>query len=388
MSRLEAAAICTPGLESLCAAELVALGIRAKTVGAGVVEFKPTTRQFYAANLWLRTASRVLVRIAKFRATDFNYLETRAGEVDWDRWLPEGYRPTFRITSKKSKLFHTDAISERLQKFLSPGPGREVGRNSPEQPFVIRIDNDVFSVSVDASGQSLHQRGWRTESGIAPLRPTMAAALLLASGWDADSPLADPFCGSGTIAIEAALMAMKLPPGGDRDFAFAHWPEFEPGTWASVAGSVGPNVRTDLPFAIEASDRDGSAVEITRANAERAGVSEQLQIEERVVSHITGDSGLGLVATNPPFGKRVGDGDLTALYKRTGATLRDRRPQWGLAVVAADSKLVRAIDSRLKPIGGYGHGGLKVQMFSREGSAPTESTPPETPASAPPAATT
>lgn len=384
MSRLEAAAICTPGLEAVCEAELSALGIRARTVGAGVVEFKPTIRQFYAANLWLRTASRVLLRIAKFRATDFNFLETRAEEVDWDRWLPEGHRPTFRVTSKKSKLIHTTAIAERLEKFLSPGPGRELGREAPEQPFVVRVDHDVFSVSVDASGQSLHQRGWRTETGVAPLRPTMAAALLLASGWDAETPLADPFCGSGTIAIEAALMAMRLPPGGDRDFAFAHWPDFEPGTWASVAGSVGPNVREELPFAIEASDRDGAAVELTKANALRAGVEDQIQIEERVISHLPGHGGQGLVATNPPYGKRVGDGDLKALYKRMGSTIRDRRPQWGLSVVAADRKLVRLIDSRLKPIGGYSHGGTNVQMFTRAGSAPVATTAPRRPASGPP----
>lgn len=372
MARLEAAAICTPGLEPVCEAELIALGIKARTVGAGVVECKLTTRQLYAANLWSRTASRMLVRVAKFRATDFNFLETRAEEIPWDTWVGPGIRPEFRVTARKSKLIHTDAIAERLEKIVSPGHGREVARDAPVQPFVVRVDHDLFSISVDSSGDSLHQRGWRTETGVAPLRPTMAAALLLSAGWKADTPLLDPFCGSGTIAIEAALMARNLPPGGERDYAFTSWPDFEPGTWGSVKGVAAAEARTDVDLAIEASDRDAGAVEMTRANAERAGVSDLVTASEQVVSHLSGDQGIGLVATNPPYGKRVAGGDLRPLYRRFGAALRERRPQWHLAMVVADAKLAKEADGSLRPVGRYGHGGLKVQMLTRPGRAPTD----------------
>ncbi len=369
-SRQECAAICTPGLEAVCEAELKALGVRARTVSAGVVEFKATTRQLYAATLWLRTASRVLVRIAKFRATDFNYLETRCRELDWHRWLPAGHLPDFRVTSRRSRLFHTDAVAERMAKVALGGLDREDFRaDAPHQSFVVRVDHDLFVVSVDAAGVPLNQRGWRTELGVAPLRTTMAAGLLLASGWDGTTPLVDPFCGSGTIAIEAALLGRGLPPGGDRDFAFAHWADFEPGTWASVMGEVGARMRPSLDVTIEAADRDEAAVAITRANAERAGVVGDLDLAVRVVSHLPGRDDLGLVATNPPYGKRVGDGDLTALYRRFGAVLRERRPGWELSMVAADQKLAREVDGRLKPLGGYGHGGIRVQMYHRSASA-------------------
>jgi putative N6-adenine-specific DNA methylase len=368
-SRHECAAICTPGLEPVCEAELRALGLRARTVSAGVIEFKATPRQLYSSTLWLRTASRVLVRITKFRATDFNYLETRCREIEWDRWLPTGHVPEFRITSHKSRLFHTEAIAERMQNIALGGADLEDFRTgAPRQPFVVRVDHDLFTVSADAAGTPLNQRAWRTELGVAPLRTTMAAGLLMASGWDGSTPLLDPFCGSGTIAIEAALLARGVPPGGDRDFAFSRWADFEPGTWASVMGEVVSKKRDGIEVTIEAADRDEAAVEVTRANAKRAGVLDDIDIQVRVVSHLQGRDDVGLVATNPPYGKRVGAGDLRPLYRRFGAVLRERRPRWELAMVAADQRLAHEVDKRLKPLGGYGHGGIRVQMYHRAGS--------------------
>ncbi len=370
MSRFDAAAICTPGLEVVCENELRALGIKPKPGAHGVVEFKATTRQLYAANLWLRTASRVLIRIAKFKATDFAHLQARAAEVDWSPWIADDYAPQFRITAHKSALFHTDAIAQRLHQVVGPP---SIGE--PEQPFVVRLDHDIVSVSVDSSGIPLHRRGWRVDIGVAPLRPTMAAALLAFAGWDGTTPLADPFCGSGTIAIEAALIAANRPPGGARRFAFQTWADFEPGTWASVNGGAASLART-VPFVIEASDRDQQAAEATAANAERAGVSELVTVEQRVVSHLTGATGEGLVATNPPYGKRVGDGDLGGLYRRFGAVVRERRPDWGLAIVASDARLARRADRRLAPLTAFGHGGIRVEFLARPGGVdPAAATP-------------
>ncbi len=388
--RHEAAAICTPGLESFCEAELKALGIKPKPGQSGVIEFRANNRQLYAANLWLRTASRVLVRIATFRATDFAHLQQRATEIDWEQWIPADHRPEFRVSTAKSRLYHTDAIAQRLHQVVGPP---SIGE--PTQPFVVRIDRDLVTVSVDSGGTPLNHRGWRTDLGVAPLRPTMAAAMVMASGWDGTTSLIDPFCGSGTIAIEAALLALAMPPGGDRRFAFQQWPGFEAGAWASVNGSAKAGVRSmdELAAAgvsIEANDRDASAVAACSANAERAGVVGLVQVEQRVVSHLTGADGPGLVATNPPYGKRVGDGDLRPLYKRFGAVLRERRPEWALTIVAADSRLARSIDQRLKPVTAFGHGGLKVQVFSRPGGTPAESGDPSSPEAEgpnPPAAT-
>ncbi len=361
--RHEAAAICTPGLESFCEAELKALGIKPKPGQSGVIEFRANNRQLYAANLWLRTASRVLVRIATFRATDFAHLQQRATEIDWEQWIPADHRPEFRVSTAKSRLYHTDAIAQRLHQVVGPP---SIGE--PTQPFVVRIDRDLVTVSVDSGGTPLNHRGWRTDLGVAPLRPTMAAAMVMASGWDGTTSLIDPFCGSGTIAIEAALLALAMPPGGDRRFAFQQWPGFEAGAWASVNGSAKAGVRSmdELAAAgvsIEANDRDASAVAACSANAERAGVVGLVQVEQRVVSHLTGADGPGLVATNPPYGKRVGDGDLRPLYQRFGFVAREQRPGSELVIVAADRELARSIDRRLKPLGGFGHGGTSVSVL-------------------------
>ncbi len=360
MSRFEAAAICTPGLEAVCEQELRALGIKPKPGAHGVVEFWATPRQLYSANVWLRTAARVLIRIAKFRATDFAHLQARAAEVDWASWIADDYAPQFRVTAHKSALYHTDAIAQRLHQVVGPP---SIGE--PEQPFIIRFDHDVATVSVDSSGIPLHRRGWRVDIGVAPLRPTMASALLLAAGYDGTVPLADPFCGSGTIAIEAALIAKNMPPGGERRFAFQTWSDFDTGSWASVNGGAKSQAR-EVDFVIEASDRDTAAVDAARANAERAGVADIVKVEQRVVAHMTGATGPGLVASNPPYGKRVGDGDLNPLYKRFGAVVRERRPEWGLAVVASDPRLARRADSRLKPLTALGHGGIRVEFLARD----------------------
>ncbi len=385
--RLDAAAICTPGLESFLEAELRDLGMKPKVGAHGVVPFRATTRQLYAANVWLRTASRILVRLATFRATDFAHLQLRASEIDWAPWIGDDVAPEFRVTSHKSKLYHTEAIAQRLHKTVGPAT-----RGEPVQPFVVRFEKDLCTISVDTGGTPLNHRGWRRDIGIAPLRPTMAAAILMSIGWDGSVPLADPFCGSGTIVVEAALMARSMPPGGTRRYAFQTWPTFDPGTWASVQGEIASRSAPDRPVSIEASDRDSLAVEITEKNAKRAGVADAVRVEKRVVSHLEGRTGPGWVVTNPPYGTRVGDGDLAPLYKRFGAVLRERRPEWGLAMIANDRTLARAADGRLAPAtgfkGSFGHGGIKVQVLSRPGSAPASSSPdPETPEPSPPVAT-
>lgn len=362
---LQAAAVCPPGLEKLCAAELKGLGLRPKPAGPGLVEFEANARQLYSANVWLRTAGRVVVRLATFRATDFVHLQDHAATIDWARWVEPGRAPRFRISTTDSKLYHTKAIAQRLhQVSLPPSIGE------PEQLFVVRINRNTVTISVDASGEALHHRPWRTELGDAPLRPTMAAACLQAVGWDGTRPLIDPFCGSGTIAIEAALMALGLPPGGEREFAFHTWPTFDTGAWASVAGSV--QAAYDAASAdqvrrpeIMASDRDPAMVEVTNANAGRAEVDHVLAVEERVVSHLRARTDTGLIITNPPYGKRLGSAKLARLYGRLGAVARDRLPGFDLAVLTAHRKLATQADGGVRPVLAFRHGGLGVKLYHR-----------------------
>ncbi|MDH3293906.1 MAG: hypothetical protein OER95_06245 [Acidimicrobiia bacterium] len=387
-----AAAVCVPGFEGLCRRELQALGLRPKPAGPGLVEFKANSRQLYAANVWLRTAGRVLVRLATFRATDFIHLQEHASRIDWSRWVGPGFAPSFRITTTDSKLYHTKAIAQRLhQVSLPPSTGE------PEQMFVVRIHRNTVTISVDSSGQALHHRPWRTELGSAPLRATMAAACLLACDWPAarpgtgpaqetvaerpaeeppgkppGRPLIDPFCGSGVFPIEAALLALGLPPGGERPFAFRDWPDFDTGAWASVAGTVAQaydtvGERTDDLAPILASDRDNKMVEAARNNAERAEVADVIEFETRVISHLKAQSGPGLLITNPPYGKRLGSAKLENLYRRFGAVARERLPGFDLALVTSHAKLAAQADGAVKPIVGFRHGGVAVRLYYRPG---------------------
>jgi putative N6-adenine-specific DNA methylase len=361
------AVVCTPGLELWCRQELIGLGLKPKPAGPGLFEADATTRQLYAANVWLRTAARVVVRAGTFRATDFAHLQAGAADIDWSIWLPSGIAPKFRVSANDSKLYHTDAVAQRLHQVVGPS---SVGE--PEQLVVVRIERNTVTISIDSSGPALHHRPWRLALAPAPLRTTMAAAALLATGWDGSVPLIDPFCGAGTIPIEAALLALGLPPSGRRAFAFHDWPSFEAGTWASVTASepaVGAPGGT-MPR-IVGSDRDNELVRAAEANAERAGVGDHVRFETVVVSQLKAADGAGLVLTNPPFGKRVGEGRLDGLYRRFGAVVNQRLAGHDLAVVSPDRKLVGLADRRLRSLAHFRHGGLPVDLYHRA-AAPAE----------------
>ncbi len=246
-------AVTAPGLEHLTAAELRDVGAAVNATEPGGVSFEAAPGILYAANLHVRTASRIVVRIAQFHATSFADLEKQARRVAWARWVPAGGAVHFRVTSRKSRLYHQDAVAERLERaVLAAFPGARAVRAPSDadaldddvtslpgvQRFLVRIVDDELTLSVDSSGALLHRRGYRQASAKAPLRETLAAAMLLALRWDGSRPLVDPLCGSGTIPIEAALLARRIPPGWRRRFAFERWPEFKPSVWEYVRGEA------------------------------------------------------------------------------------------------------------------------------------------------------
>lgn len=339
------------------ARELQAFGEQ-PTVEDGGVSWTGDARSVMRANLWLRSASRVVVRIASFRAKEFYELESRAKRIEWHAFLAGGTEPEFRVTAHKSKLYHSDAIAQRLSAISSRpsalGRARKADRRalSPEpggarQLFIVRVVNNEFTISADTSGALLHMRGYRQESGKAPLRENLAAALLLAVGWSGDTPLVDPFCGSGTIPIEGALIARRMAPGRSRPFAFQRWPTFAARTWAELLADADAQIRP-LPVAVVGSDRDRGAVEAAQGNAERAGVSE-VRFETRAVSAAEAPTATGVLATNPPYGKRVSEGrDLRNLYAQFGHTLRARFPDWTVALYSPEPRLDRQIGIPLR----------------------------------------
>jgi len=238
-------AVCAPGLEPVLASEMRALGLPGRAL-AGGVEVAGGLSEAMRLNLWLRTASRVLLRIGEpFRATTFPELVRKASALPWERFLRKDTCAAFRVTCRKSRLYHSGAVAQRLHAALEARVGFRISRvesTGEEAPadaqlFLARFDHDVCTVSVDSSGALLHQRGWRGPQAKAPLRETLAAALLLGAGYDGEEPFCDPLCGSGTIAIEAALIAMRRAPGIARRFAFQRWPEFSARSCRSSSSS-------------------------------------------------------------------------------------------------------------------------------------------------------
>lgn len=354
------------------ARELKALGERPRVEDGGVT-WSGDARSLMRANLWLRSASRVLVRVARFRATQFFELEKRAKRIEWDRFLDGGRPAEFRVTARKSRLYHSDAIGERLLSALGSRlsaarvqhESREPG--AEHQLFVVRVVRDVFEISADTSGRHLHMRGYRQAVAKAPLRETLAAALLLAAEWEGTAPLVDPFCGSGTIPIEAALIARRMAPGLHREFAFQRWPGFDARQWQQLLAEARGMAR-ELAVSIHGSDRDAGAVDAARANAERAGVAASIHLAVSAMSNVSPPaSGPGLIATNPPYGKRVGGGDLRDLYARFGQVVAERFPAWRIALYAPEARLVRQTRLPLRELFRTTNGGIRVVALSSSG---------------------
>jgi putative N6-adenine-specific DNA methylase len=376
--RYDAFVITAPGLEPLVAAELHALGAKDARADEGGVTFSASRAELYAANLNLRTASRVVVRAGEFGAKAFHELERRAAKVPWEAFVSPNLSVSLRVTCRKSRLYHSDAVAERVASSIASrvrsarivddvGEEHDVADDAevPNQLVLVRLLHDRCTVSVDSSGSLLHQRGYRQAVGKAPIRETLAAAALLSAGWRGETALLDPMCGSGTIPIEGAMIARRMAPGLRRRFAFEHWPDFDGATWRKVREDAESAILPDSPVAIQGSDRDAGAIESARANAERAGVADTVQFAVRSISAIEPGEETGLIASNPPYGVRVGDRDrLRNLYAQLGKVIRGKAPGWRVALVSADQALERQTGLNLRPVLRTSNGGIRVRVVS------------------------
>lgn len=364
-------AIASPGLEGILASEISALGIRPRQILNGGVEFRGERAEMMRANLHSRVAARIVVRMAEFHASTFYELERRAKKQEWERFLSKDSLFRFRVTARKSKLYHSDAIAERLGLAAARATGAKVlaaksdehDETESAQLFIVRIANDTVTISADSSGELLHRRGYRQAIAKAPLRETLAAAMLIGSGWDLKSPLVDPMCGSGTIAIEAAMMARAIAPGIQREFAFEQWAEHESQVWTAMKTDARNAERLTASGQILASDRDAGAIKATLANAERAGVLADLDISERAISSVEFPDEPGWIVSNPPYGLRVGEtGALRNLYAQLGKILREAAPGYRLALLSADPALDAQLRVELEEGFRTTNGGIPVRL--------------------------
>ena len=372
----ECFAIATPGLEPFVARELSAIGVRAPKSIAGGVEFTADQALLAETQLRLRVASRVLVRLSTFRATAFHELERAARKVEWGRVLRTGQTFRLRVTCRKSKLYHSDAVAERVAGAIIravPGAVSTDGGEEPDdgiespvddvQLFVVRLDRDRCTISADASGALLHRRGYRLAVARAPLRETLAAAMLLGAEYDPSRPMMDPMCGSGTIAIEAAMLARRIAPGLHRGFAAERWPETDPAVWTTARRAAESEVLPKAPAPIIGADRDAGAIEAARANAARAGVADDIEFRCAPISALEVPSGPGLLIANPPYGVRVGETDaLRDLFARLGQVARERCDGWQVALLSAERSLEAQTKLDFADRFSTSNGGISVQL--------------------------
>ncbi|MBI5211207.1 MAG: class I SAM-dependent RNA methyltransferase [Elusimicrobia bacterium] len=374
-------AVCGPGLESFVADELRRLGLappthtRPPAGGAsrsGAVEFAGSLHDVQRANLRLRCADRVLVRLGEFYASAFPELRRKASRLPWERFLSPGRPVAFRVDCRRSRLYHEGAVAERLAGAIADRTAkpplvlkpREDADSDLPQLIVVRLEDNLCAISLDSSGALLHRRGYRLATAKAPLRETLACAMLEASGWDGTAPFLDPFCGSGTIAIEAARSAQGIHPSLSRRFAFMEWPGFDRKSWERLLADAG-RAAVSPQARIIASDRDAGAIQAAQENAHRAGVGDRIEFSCRAFSAIEPPLGAGFVVTNPPYGVRLSAGkDLRDLYAQLGKVLRARCQGWRLTLLCADSRLLRHTGWEFDRQASTINGGLKVGLLS------------------------
>ncbi len=339
---------CAPGVEPALHAEMRALRLAKVERQVGGVYFEGTLADAGRANLWLRAAVRVLLRVTRFACGDEDALYRGAHEVEWERFLaPEG---TLAVTAhaRDSELFHTGFVAQRVKDAVADrfreqsGKRPSVDKDDPVLGIHAHLVKNRCTLLADTTGPSLHKRGWRRAQGRAPLAETLAAATLHFSGWDKRSPLLDSFCGSGTILVEAALLASGRAPGAFRErFAFERWPGHDARAWQAARNEARDAGATPRRLILRGSDVDPARIEDARANAEAAGVADAIALEVADARDFAPKPGWNAwIATNPPYGERVGrEKELVAVYRAFGDRLREHCAGYRLALFAGNRRL-------------------------------------------------
>ena len=373
----ELIAPCHFGLEAVLKKEILDLGYEISLVEDGRVTFIGDEEAVCRANVFLRTAERVLLKVGSFEARTFEELFQGTREIPWEEYIPQdGKFWVAKASSIKSKLFSPSdiqsimkkAMVERMKGHYNVTWFPEDGASFPLRDFLYK---DVVTVGIDTSGDSLHKRGYRTLTAKAPITETLAAALILLTPWNRDRILVDPFCGSGTFPIEAAMMAANMAPGMNRSFLAEDWKSLVPRKfWYEVMDEANDLVEQDVKVDIQGYDIDGDIVKAARANAAQAGVDHMIHFQERPVSALSHPKKYGFVISNPPYGERLEDkASLPALYREIGERYR-ALDAWSMYLITsyedAEKYIGRKADKNRKIYNGM----LKTYFYQFMGPRP------------------
>jgi 23S rRNA (guanine2445-N2)-methyltransferase / 23S rRNA (guanine2069-N7)-methyltransferase len=336
------------GLEAVVVRELTDLGYEPRIVRPGRIEFTGDWSAICRANLWLRSADRVMVQLAKFPAPDFDALFDTVGELPWEDWIHRDAAIPVRGRSHKSQLTSVPAVQRTVkkaivQRLLAKQSISELPETGPPVPVEVALLDDEAMISVDTSGEGLHKRGYRSLAGPAQLRETLAAALVQLSFWKPDKPLIDPFCGTGTIIIEAAMIGRKLAPGRNREFAAEHWPGFPRSAWKLAREEAADLALPSLEERPMGTDIDAESLSLARYHAEQAEVDADVHFQQRAFAELTSKRQYGCTIMNPPYGVRLGEErEIAELYRTFPEVLR-RLKSWSHFILSARDDLEQLV---------------------------------------------
>ncbi|MCT8976056.1 class I SAM-dependent RNA methyltransferase [Clostridium sp. CX1] len=332
-------ATATFGLESIVASELKELGYDDLKIENGKVTFQGDERDIVTCNMWLRTADRILIKMAEFKAVTFEELFQGTLAVDWGSIMPVDAFMHVEGKSVKSTLFSVPDCQSIVKKAIIEGMKRRYKRDwfseeGPRYRVEVALLKDIVTLTLDTSGTGLHKRGYRENAGGAPIKETLAAALVLLSKWEPSRLLADPMCGSGTIPIEAALIGKNIAPGLNRSFISEQWDIIPKSIWEE-SRRFAKNAVNNKEFKIMASDMDGRVIRTAMENAKKAGVDEYISFQKMPMQDFSSKKRYGFIITNPPYGERLGEvKQVEALYKDMGEVF-GRLKDWSYFVITA-----------------------------------------------------
>jgi putative N6-adenine-specific DNA methylase len=375
MAKLRLIAPTLFGIESITARELKKLGYTDVVIENGRVRFVGDQEAICRANIWLRTAERVLVQIGEFRATTFDELFEKTKALPWGDFLPENAEFPVSGYSLKSKLFSVSdcqaivkkAIVEKLKMKYNRSWFEESG---PLYQIQFSIIKDKVTLMIDTSGQGLHKRGYRRISNEAPLRETLGAALVMLSDYRYDRPLWDPFCGSGTIPIEGALIGANIAPGMNRDFCAESWPNLSEKLWVKAREEAYDLMKKDIKLNIKGSDIDENVINLSKANAKKAGVEDCIQFFSASFDEVEVKDKYGCLICNPPYGERMGEPELVEyIYKKMGKIFNSL-DTWSFYVITSHQEFEKLFGKKANKNRKLYNGMMKCYYYQYFGPRP------------------
>lgn len=371
---------CSFGIESVTASELKRMGYENLQVENGKVMFKGGFEDVARCNVLLRTGDRVLIELANFKAVDFGQLFDRTCQVKWEDFIQPDGKMHVIGKSVKSRLHSVPDCQSIVKKAVIEAmkrryKNRTFEENGPVYKIQVAILKDIVSLTVDTSGDGLHKRGYRVEAGMAPLKETLAAAMVLLSRWRPHRIFADPCCGSGTIAIEAALIGKNMAPGINRHFASEEWNCFDPAIWKQIREEARAGVWEHEELKILASDQDYHVLKVARQNAENAGVADFISFQKAELCDFRNRKKYGCIVTNPPYGERTGDLErVEALYEDMGEVYRSL-DEWSFFCITSHPDFQTFFRKRATKNRKLYNGALKCYFYQYFGALPPRRKP-------------